>query len=124
LLARRSARDHLIMCLRFVFLLITRLTGIRTVLCRVRTPRMNAIAERWIEGCRRELPDRALVWNQAHLRRILCDYETCHNQHRLHHSLPAAAPLKPLSEPVDLDQYRVWKQTRAGALINEYRLVA
>jgi hypothetical protein len=27
LLARRSARDHLIMCLRFVFLLITRLTG-------------------------------------------------------------------------------------------------
>ena len=27
MLARRSARDHLIMCLRFVFLLITRLTG-------------------------------------------------------------------------------------------------
>ena len=30
--------------------------GIRTVLCNVRTPRMNAIAERWIRGCRRELP--------------------------------------------------------------------
>src|ERR1039457_6088940 len=29
--------------------------GIRTVLCNVRTPRMNAIAERWIGGCRREL---------------------------------------------------------------------
>jgi transposase InsO family protein len=26
--------------------------GIRTVLCSVRTPRMNAIAERWIGGCR------------------------------------------------------------------------
>src|SRR5205807_2507863 len=26
--------------------------GIRTVLCNVRTPRMNAIAERWIGGCR------------------------------------------------------------------------
>ena len=25
--------------------------GIRTVLCNVRTPRMNAIAERWIGGC-------------------------------------------------------------------------
>jgi hypothetical protein len=32
---------------------------------------MNAIAERWIGGCRRELLDRTLVWNQAHLRRIL-----------------------------------------------------
>src|ERR1019366_2961949 len=31
--------------------------GIRTVLCSVRTPRMNGIAERWIGGCRRELPD-------------------------------------------------------------------
>jgi hypothetical protein len=27
--------------------------GIRTVLCNVATPRMNAIAERWIGGCRR-----------------------------------------------------------------------
>jgi|CZLB01.1.fsa_nt_gi transposase len=50
--------------------------GVRTVLCNVRTPRMNAITERWIGGCRRELLDRALVWNQAHLRRILRDYET------------------------------------------------
>jgi putative transposase len=39
--------------------------GIRTVLCNVATPRMNAIAERWIGGCRRELLDRTLVWNQA-----------------------------------------------------------
>ena len=31
--------------------------GIRTVLCNIRTPRMNAIAERWIGGCRRELLD-------------------------------------------------------------------
>jgi putative transposase len=52
--------------------------GIRIVLCNVRTPRMNAIAERWIGGCRRELPDCALVWNQAHLRRILTQYEAHH----------------------------------------------
>ncbi len=73
--------------------------GIRTVLCSVRTPRMNAIVERWIGGCRREILDRALVWNQAHLWRILRAYET-------HQSVPAsplpgaAAPLKPLIEPV------------------------
>jgi putative transposase len=98
--------------------------GIRTMLCNVRTPRMNAIAERWIGGCRRELLDRALVWNQAHLRRILRGYETHHNQHRPHRSLRAAAPLKPLPEPVDLDRYRVRRQARVGGLINEYRLVA
>src|ERR1039458_9206793 len=98
--------------------------GIRTVLCNVRTPRMNAIAERWIGGCRRELLDRALVWNQAHLRQILRQYEAHHNRHRPHRSLKGAAPLKPLPEPVNLEQYRVRRQARVGGLINEYRLVA
>jgi putative transposase len=98
--------------------------GIRTVLCNVRTPRMNAIAERWIGGCRRELLDRTLIWNQSHLQQILRDYENHHNQHRLHRSLHAAAPLKPLPEPVDLEQYRVRRHARVGGLINEYRLVA
>jgi len=57
--------------------------GIRTVLCNVRTPLMNAIAERWIGGCRRELLDRTLIWNQGHLRRILREYETHHFTDRI-----------------------------------------
>ena len=99
-------------------------TGIRTVLCNVRTPRMNAIAERWVGGCRRELLDRALIWNQSHLQQILRDYENHHNQHRPHRFLHGAAPRKSLPEPVDLDQYRVRRQARVAGLINEYRLVA
>jgi transposase InsO family protein len=100
--------------------------GIRTVLCNVRTPRMNAIIERWIGGCRRELLDRTLVWSQAQLRRILRAYETHHNQHRPHRSLASAAPLKPLPQPVDLGRYRVRRQTRTGCPINEceYRRVS
>jgi hypothetical protein len=35
-----------------------------------------------------------------------------------------AAPLKLLPEPVDLEQYRVRRQTRVGGLIGEYHLVA
>jgi len=31
------------------------------VLCNVRTPRMNAIIDRWTGGCRRELLDRPLT---------------------------------------------------------------
>jgi putative transposase len=98
--------------------------GIRTVLCNIQTPRMNAITERWIGGCRRELLDRTLIWNQAHLRRILRQYETHHNQHRPHRALLGAAPLKPLPDPVDLDRYRVRKHAHVGGLINEYHLVA
>ena len=98
--------------------------GIRTVLCNIRTPRMNAIAERWIGGCRRELLDRTLILNQAHLRRILSDYESHHNQHRPHRSLSGAAPLRPLPEPVDLDRYRIRRRALVGGLINEYHLVA
>ena len=74
--------------------------GIRTVLCNVQTPRMNAIIEHWIGGCRRELLDRILVWDQAHLRRILHSYEIHHKMGRIasdasfrslrEHALPAA----------------------------------
>jgi putative transposase len=98
--------------------------GIRTVLCNIQTPRMNATAERWIGGCRRELLDRTLIWNPAHLRRILHAYEAHHNQHRTHRSLHGAAPLKPLPEPVDLARHRVRRQAHVGGLINEYHLVA
>jgi len=99
-------------------------TGTTIVPTAAQAPRMNAITERWIGGCRRELLDRALIWNQAHLRRILGDYEAHHNQHRPHRSLHGAATLKALPEPVDPARYRVRRQARAGGLINEYRLIA
>ena len=86
--------------------------GIRTVLCNVQTPRMIAIAERWIGGCRHELLDRTLIRNHSHLRQILREYENPRNQHPPHRSLHAAAPLKPLPEPADHDQYRVRRQAR------------
>jgi putative transposase len=59
---------------------------ITTVRSAVRTPRMNAIMERWIGGCRRELLDRTLVRNLPHLRRILREHEAHHNiigKHRM-----------------------------------------
>ena len=64
--------------------------------CNVRTPRMNAIAERWIGDAVAGCWTAALVWSQAHPRRILREYESHHNQHRPHRSLHGAAPLKPL----------------------------
>jgi hypothetical protein len=99
--------------------------GIRTVLCNVRTPRMNAIMERWIGSVRRELLNRTLIWNHEHLRRILHAYERHHNSHRPHMSPSAAAPLKPLPPNVtDLDAFRARQTGRAGGVINEYRPAA
>ena len=79
---------------------------------------MNAITERWIGGCRREILDRTFVWNKAHLRQILRQFETYHNRHRPHRSLHGTAPLKPLPEPVDLDHYRVREHAHVDGLIN------
>ncbi|HEY2762734.1 MAG TPA: integrase core domain-containing protein [Pseudonocardiaceae bacterium] len=59
-------------------------TGIRGVLTGVRVPRMNALMERWIQTCRRELLDRTLIWNQAHLLHALRQYERHYNEHRPH----------------------------------------
>jgi len=99
--------------------------GIRTVRSAVRAPRMNAVMERWIGGCRRELLDRTLVWNLPHLRRILCDYEIHHNSHRPHMALASAAPDKPLPpEVVDRDAFRARKLDRAGGVVREYRRAA
>ena len=86
--------------------------------------RGNAIAERWIGGCRRELLDRTLSGIRTICGGSCASTRPTHNQHRPHRALDAAAPLKPPPEPIDLEQYRVRKQARVGGLINEYRLVA
>ena len=43
---------------------------------------MNAIMERWIQGCRREILDRTLPWSQTHLLQALQRYEEHYNAHR------------------------------------------
>jgi transposase InsO family protein len=99
--------------------------GVRVIRSAIQAPRMNSIMERWIGSCRRELPDRTLVWNQRHLMTVLREYEDFYNNHRPHRALKQAAPLRPLPEGVTgLDQFRVHRRDRAGGVIHEYRLVA
>ena len=103
----------------------SRAGGAGVVRSAIQAPRMNSIMERWIGSCRRELLDRALIWNQRHLMTVLREYEDFYNTHRPHRTLNQAAPLRPLPDNVtDLDHFRVRRRDRAGGVIHEYHLVA
>jgi transposase InsO family protein len=102
--------------------------GITVVLTGIRMPRMNAIAERWIETCRRELLDRTLIWNQHHLLHALREFEAFYNRHRPHQGIANARPLRPLPPPItDPDQIvhlNVRRHRRLGGILNEYEHAA
>ena len=88
-----------------------------------RTPVANAYAERWVGTVRRELCDRTLIWNHAHLARLLDEYITHYNQHRPHQSLGQRAPTA--GEVVALRSGQpIRRHSRCHGLINEYHTAA
>jgi len=102
--------------------------GIEVVLRGVQMPRMNAIMERWVQTCRHELLDRTLIWNQRHLLHALREFEHFYDEHRPHRTLRAAAPLRPLPEPItDSEQIAhldIRRRDRLGGTLHEYRHAA
>ena len=101
--------------------------GIATILTDVRVPRLNAIMERWVKSLRGELLDRTLIWNEAHLRHALREYERHYNEHRTHRSLAAAAPLRARQQPLGTDRIErlaVFRRDRLGGVLHEYRHAA
>ncbi|MFF8021730.1 integrase core domain-containing protein [Streptomyces sp. NPDC007896] len=102
--------------------------GIEVVLSGVRMPRMNAIMERWVQTCRRELLDRTLIWNQRHLLHALREFERFYNVHRPHQGIANARPLNALPAPIaDPDQMaclEVQKRDRLGGILHEYEHAA
>jgi transposase InsO family protein len=102
--------------------------GIQVVLSGVRVPRMNAIMERWVRTCRRELLDRTLIWNQRHLLHALREYERFYNLHRPHQGIANVRPLKPLPEPItdpdQLVQLNIRRRDRLGGVLHEYEHAA
>ena len=102
--------------------------GIETVLSGVQMPRMNAIMERWVQTCRRELLDRTLIWNQAHLLHALREFEQFYNSHRPHQGIANARPLRalppPIPEPDAAIRFHVHRRDRLGGILHEYRHAA
>ena len=87
--------------------------GITVVRSGVQMPRMNAIIERWVRTCRRELLDRMLIYNQRHLLHALHEYEIFYNAHRPHQGIANLRPLTPLPEPIT-DPQQLTRLTSVG----------
>jgi putative transposase len=103
-------------------------TGLTVVLSGVRMPRMNAIMERWIQSCRRELLDRTLVWNQAQMLHALRQYERHYNEHRPRRGISNSRPLQALPEPITdsskITYLAVHRRNRLGGILHEYEHAA
>ncbi|MBN6543473.1 integrase core domain-containing protein, partial [Actinacidiphila bryophytorum] len=102
--------------------------GIEVVLSGIRIPRMNAIMERWVQTCRRELLDRTLIWNQRHLLHALREFEEHYNSHRPHQGIANTRPLHllpaPITDPGQISRLDIRKRDRLGGILHEYQHAA
>jgi putative transposase len=81
---------------------VFRAERIRIIRTPVRTPRANAVAERFVGTIRREFLDRMLVLGRRKLELVLTEYLDHYNGHRPHRSLDQAAPLSALPVPTPI----------------------
>jgi hypothetical protein len=78
---------------------VFRSEAVRILRTPVRTPRANAYAERWVRTVRTECLDLLLIWNRAHLERVLRIYVRHYNHHRPHRGLGLVPPARPHQLP-------------------------
>ncbi len=94
----------------------------------VRAPRMNAIRERLAGTLRRELLDRALILNQAHLRVLLTQYQEHYNTARPHQGISQRVPdteqHAPRTITTAFDSHQIRRKPVLSGLINEYTRAA
>jgi transposase len=90
-------------------------------------PRANAICERLVGTLRREVLDRILIINAAHLRRLLAEYQTHYNGHRPHQGRgqrPPQAGETPDEPITDLCTRRIRRTSILDGVISEYHRAA
>jgi putative transposase len=95
----------------------------RAVKAPIRSPRANAVAERFVGTLRRECPDHLLIYGDQHLRKVLAQYARHYNDHRPHQARQQRPPLHKPSQPVELSA-RIKRTQAVDGLISEYRRAA
>ena len=96
--------------------------GIEEVLIAPQSPWQNPYAERLIGTLRRELLDRVIVLNEAHLRRLMTSYLEYYHRVRPHLSWERNAPIpRPIQGP---SEGKVIAMPHVGGLYQSYRRAA
>lgn len=96
-------------------------TGLEPQRTSVQAPWQNGIAERWVGSCRREMLDHIIPLNEPHLRRLLREYVTYHNEERIHDSLDKDTPNRRAVEHRPSPVAKVISNARLGGLHHRYR---
>jgi putative transposase len=96
--------------------------GIEEVRIAPHSPWQNPFVERLIGSIRRECLDRVLLWNEAHLKRILTSYFDYYHHSRTHRALDGNAPRPRVVEPPG--RGKVVAVPQVGGLHHRYRRAA
>jgi transposase InsO family protein len=102
---------------------VFRSEGIRVVKTPVRSPKANAIAERFVRTVRAECLDWLLILNRGHLERVLRVYVAHYNRERPHRALELRPP-EPGEQPEGAPEGDIRRRDRLGGLIHEYHRAA
>jgi transposase InsO family protein len=85
------------------------------------SPWQNGVAERWVGSCRRELLDRVIVFNEAHLRRLVREYLGYYHADRIHDGLGKDTPEMRPVERREASQGTLVALPRVDGLHHRYR---
>jgi len=90
----------------------------------IRSPRANALAERFVGTFRREVSDRVLILGRGHLLRVASEFEVHYNSHRPHQGICLQAPETIGFEPELVPFGEIRRRRLLGGLISEYHEAA
>ena len=90
---------------------------VRTV---YRSPWQNAVAERWIGSCRRELLEHVVILGERHLVRLIRSYLSYYHKDRCHLGLAKDAPQVRAVTPRPSANAKVIALTRVGGVHHRY----
>jgi putative transposase len=100
-------------------------SGIKVLRTPYRTPRANAICERFLGSVRRECLDHFLVWHEKQFYRLLKAYVVYFNQARPHQGIKQQIPVPPEpSAPLHDSSDRVISVPVLGGLHHDYQRAA
>ena len=94
--------------------------GVKLVRTAWRSPWQNGVAERWVSSVRAELLTHVVVFDEAHLRRLLAEYVSYYNRDRCHLALDKDAPAPREVNPRPTASAKIVALPRVGGIHHRY----